>query len=759
MTSADDAISPITINVTPNLSRLSESGSSTATPATDTISDAVPASSTASFQSDVLHSFGDQGGTLKRNIHGRNEVWSFFRVYNEKQFKTHAFCILCKKDINYGSTRCTSNLEKHILRHHKEQHKIIMSERASKRVCLDLTSDSKNQAKLSSFINPCPNYQDCLVKWMIDTYQPLSTVQQDSFRDMLASLNKKAPIVGHDKIRTLMSTKYYDSVNTITGILKNKSVSLTTDAWTSIAKEGFVTCTMHFIEQKTWTLHHFALGIFKKDGTSTAPEVVRYAEQHMANFGVAYSQLTCVVTDTESTMVAAGRLFKQKSLEEGGSTVWHGCVDHKLELVTKLAFKDIPDSLGTMAACRAIVAYFNSSSQATAKLKEKSKARLGVALTVIQDVCTRWWSTYSMCERLLRLRVVLTVMNLDGDLRLSLTEAQWNIVEDLTVLLNPFMIAQRLLEGEAYVTISLVPFMIYKIRSGLTIANTSEASSPQVRTISTLMLQKFCDEFGSGDEETVAFDHITEGVRRRAKGIPKLALMAMLLDPRTKSAVGIPDADCDAIWQYITHDAVELAMSLGRIAPTQPVVPQAQPLNRNRNLNRINNRGVGVGARYTGDVNAFLEELDDADDNNEVRNDDDLQELDDALIVDIEREGGDQEWDRNVATTLIAREVTSYKAANGIKLRDNTTGHFNCPLTWWKSHQYDYPYLAKMAMKLLAIPATSAPSERVFSTAGLTIAKDRSRLDSERANELVFLHDSIPELEKYYRAINSNDNV
>jgi hypothetical protein len=84
-------------------------------------------------------------------------------------------------------------------------------------------------------------------------------------------------------------------------------------------------------------------------------------------------------------------------------------------------------------------------------------------------------------------------------------------------------------------------------------------------------------------------------------------------------------------------------------------------------------------------------------------------------------------------------------------------GHFNCPLTWWKSHQYDYPYLAKMAIKLLAIPATSAPLERVFSTAGLTIVKDRARLDSERANELVFLHDSIPELEKYYKAVDSSD--
>jgi hypothetical protein len=237
---------------------------------------------------------------------------------------------------------------------------------------------------------------------------------------------------------------------------------------------------MHFIEPKIWTLHHFALGIFKKDSTSTAPDVVHYAEQHMANFGVVYSQLTCIVTDTESTMVAAGRLFKQKAREEEGSTSWHVCVDQKLELVTTLTFRDIPDSLGTMGACHAIVAYFNSSSQATEKLKEKSKARLGKALTVIQDVCTHWWSTYSMCKRLLHLRVVLAVMNLAGDLRLSLTEAQWNIIQDLTALFKPFMIALKLLEGEAYVTISLVPFMIYKIRSGLTIANASEASSPQV---------------------------------------------------------------------------------------------------------------------------------------------------------------------------------------------------------------------------------------------------------------------------------------
>jgi hypothetical protein len=57
--------------------------------------------------------------------------------------------------------------------------------------------------------------------------------------------------------------------------------------------------------------------------------------------------------------------------------------------------------------------------------------------------------------------------------------------------------------------------------------------------------------------------------------------------------------------------------------------------------------------------------------------------------------------------------------------------------------------LAKIALKYLSIPATSAPSEWVFSTAGITIANDQSRLDPTGAGELVFLHDATPALKRY----------
>jgi len=62
--------------------------------------------------------------------------------------------------------------------------------------------------------------------------------------------------------------------------------------------------------------------------------------------------------------------------------------------------------------------------------------------------------------------------------------------------------------------------------------------------------------------------------------------------------------------------------------------------------------------------------------------------------------------------------------------------------------------LSILAAQLLSIPATSAPSECLFSVAGPTISKERARLASDVANELAFLHDSLPVVQKYYEAQN-----
>ena len=58
------------------------------------------------------------------------------------------------------------------------------------------------------------------------------------------------------------------------------------------------------------------------------------------------------------------------------------------------------------------------------------------------------------------------------------------------------------------------------------------------------------------------------------------------------------------------------------------------------------------------------------------------------------------------------------------------------------SHAQTYPILSFLASIVLSIPATSAPSERLFSHAGLTIANDRASLLPDLASELIYLHDA-----------------
>lgn len=64
----------------------------------------------------------------------------------------------------------------------------------------------------------------------------------------------------------------------------------------------------------------------------------------------------------------------------------------------------------------------------------------------------------------------------------------------------------------------------------------------------------------------------------------------------------------------------------------------------------------------------------------------------------------------------------------------------NNPLVWWNSKKLMYPRLYNIVKRQFCIPATSTPSERVFSKAGHVISDRRNRLHGKKVRMILFLH-------------------
>ena len=65
------------------------------------------------------------------------------------------------------------------------------------------------------------------------------------------------------------------------------------------------------------------------------------------------------------------------------------------------------------------------------------------------------------------------------------------------------------------------------------------------------------------------------------------------------------------------------------------------------------------------------------------------------------------------------------------------------PLVWWNSRVCQYPLLSQLVRMVWSLPATSVPSEQVFSAAGNVLTKRRARLLPENLDKLVFLHQNM----------------
>ena len=89
-------------------------------------------------------------------------------------------------------------------------------------------------------------------------------------------------------------------------------------------------------------------------------------------------------------------------------------------------------------------------------------------------------------------------------------------------------------------------------------------------------------------------------------------------------------------------------------------------------------------------------------------------------------------------------------AKNGACPMYDAESEFNNPLGWWKQNCVEYPCVANLARRFLVIPATSAPSERIWSHAGRILSLCHARLKEEVVGHMMLIKENLRLPHKHY---------
>ncbi len=87
-------------------------------------------------------------------------------------------------------------------------------------------------------------------------------------------------------------------------------------------------------------------------------------------------------------------------------------------------------------------------------------------------------------------------------------------------------------------------------------------------------------------------------------------------------------------------------------------------------------------------------------------------------------------------------QLASYDLIQQMKMKDKD-GKYNDPLKFWKEKASQFPELSQLASEFLSIPATSAPSERIWSRAARVITAKHARLSSKVTSRMIFVQENV----------------
>ncbi|XP_076330639.1 E3 SUMO-protein ligase ZBED1-like [Tachypleus tridentatus] len=263
-------------------------------------------------------------------------------------------------------------------------------------------------------------------------------------------MNSQYHVPSRKTINSYLASAYQECKAEVVEEMSGKTVGIATDLWTNLKMKPFITLTCHFLTAE-WELKTKVVATRAIDDRHTGVNIAQHVTDIAAEFGL--DAISALVTDNASNMKVAAKEAKLEHIF---------CFSHSLQLAITDALKE-PNIAKVLAAARRCVSHFDWSTVATQALHDHQK-KIGVEpRMLIQEVATRWNSTYQMLTRLLHLRVSVMAVFYDENItkakdRASLVfdDAMWSVMEGAVEVLKPLAQATELLTKEKIPTSSSI---------------------------------------------------------------------------------------------------------------------------------------------------------------------------------------------------------------------------------------------------------------------------------------------------------------
>ena len=407
-------------------------------------------------------------------------IWNFYSICAIDESK--AICATCGEKISRGGksakTYTTTNLKKHLHSRHQAQFKEFEQQEEAKtgeeankqsgsrpsrrQVSLEFVVD-KHQP--FGFDHPKVREINRLVAELIAVdNQPFSVVDDIGFNRLIHHLEPRYKLPSRWYFSETLIPSIYDKLKLLVAELVQVQhyVSCTTDIWSAPVHDSLLSLTAHFIT-KEFERKHVCLQAVKFNESHTGDNIASMINSCIQSWGLT-EKLTCVIRDNAANYVAGLRDTDIPNF---------GCLAHTLQLIINdgvLVQRGVQELL---RAARKLVGHYKHSTVSFQTLKQM-QAQLGVPQhTLLQDVSTRWNSSFYMLQRLIEQRTALLASGAECACMIELRAQQWNLAEKLVHLLQPFEEATREVSGD-YSSAALIIPIVNSLQRSLTTTTTDD---------------------------------------------------------------------------------------------------------------------------------------------------------------------------------------------------------------------------------------------------------------------------------------------